>query len=173
MLLEVFKKAILISSLTLSLIGCGFQPMLKSEGQEKQSFILKVKGEGYPAYIFRREIEKQLALIPRLSLHTYQIDIQLAGTEEAATYAQTAAVTRMRTTLSATYTISCKNGAPLSFSESIISPSHSIVTSYPVIAHDEFISRNADITVKTRAMISLAQEVSLGILGNLKKELKN
>lgn len=161
----LFKKIIFIASVTFYLTGCGFQPMLKSDTQAKQPFTLKINGEGYPAYVFRREIEKQLALIPRLSNNTYQVDIKLSGTEEAAAYAQTSAITRMNTTLSAAYTISTKNGNQVSLS-------NSIVTSYPVIARDEFISRSADVTIKTRAMMSLAQEVALEIVRDIKQDLE-
>lgn len=161
----LFKKIILIAAVTFSLSGCGFQPMLKADTQGKQPFTLSVKGEGYPAYVFRREIEKQLALIPQLSDDTYRVDIQLTGTEEAATYAQNATITRMNVNLSAAYTISTKEG-------NRVSQSRSIITSYPVIPRDEFISKSADVTIKTRAMITLAQEVALEIVRDIRQDLE-
>ncbi len=161
----LFKKIIFAFSIALSLSGCGFQPMLKSETQAKQPFTLSVKGDGYPAYVFRREMEKQLALIPYLSDNTYRVDVNLTGTEEAAAYAQNATVTRVNLTLSARYRISTKNGK-------MVPQSSSITTSYPVVARDEYISRSADITTKTRAMIALAQEVALEIIRDIKQDLE-
>lgn len=151
--------------MALHLSGCGFQPMLKSNSQVKQPFTLSVKGDGHSAYVFRREMEKQLALIPHLSDDTYKVDIDLVGIEEAASYAQNATITRVNLALSANYRISTKN-------RNQVAQSSTITTSYPVIPRDEFISRSANETIKTRAMTTLAQEVALEIVRDIKQDLE-
>lgn len=161
----LFKKIILVTSIALGLCGCGFQPMLKSKTQEKQPFTLKVTGDGYATYVFRREMEKQLALVPRLSDDTYKVEVNLVGTEEAASYAQNATITRVNLDISARYRIFTANKEP-------VVQSSTITTSYPVIPRDEFISRSAHMTIKTRTMATLAQEVALEIARDIKQDLE-
>lgn len=144
------------------LSGCGFQPMLATSSSQKQSFILAVKGDGYPAYIFRREMEKQLALVPKLNEEVYRVDISVSGSKAAASNAVDATVSRFQSTYTAAYTVNSSTGKKSK-------KTSSVKTSYPVIPRDEFISQNADTAASTRAAISLAQDVAREIIRDIKK----
>lgn len=159
----LFRKIIIMFALSATLIGCGFQPMLKSETEGKQSFVLNVKGEGYPAYIFRREMEKQLSLVPQLRKQTYRIDVSLSGADTPSAIAQDATVTRVKLTYVARYRLSTNDSKP-------VTQSTAATTSYSVIPRNIFTSRNADTAAKSRLMVELAQDVALEIVRNIKQD---
>lgn len=161
----LYKKISFLAVVVAILSGCGFQPMLKNDAVGKQPFTLIVKGEGYAAYIFRREMEKQLAMIPRLSDENYRLDINVTGTLGAATVAQDATISRVNLLQTAVYKISCKNG-------NSIEQSSAIISSYPVVPRDEFVSKNAGIDATSRIMISLAQDVALEIVRHIKQDIE-
>ena len=160
------KKNLLVVAFVATLSGCGFQPMLKSDSADKQSFVLSVKGNGYATYTFRREMEKQLALIPRLSNETYRIDVGLTGSQAAAAVNPDATIGRLNSTYNAQYRISTKGGK--SFVRT-----NSVTSSYPVVPRDEFVTKNADVAATVRLMLSLAQEVALEIVGTIRKDLNS
>jgi len=159
----LFKKNFFAVALVVTLSGCGFQPMLKSDLTGKQSFVLTVKGNGYATYTFRREMEKQLALIPCLSNETYRIDVSLAGAQAAAAVNPDATIGRLSSTYNASYRISTKNGKS-------IAKLNTITSSYPVVPRDEFVTKNADLAATVRLMLSLAREVALEIVSEIKHD---
>ena len=57
-------------------------------GQNKppQRYILKINGSGYAAYKFRRELEKQLALMPKVNDNAYVITVTLTESYISTTY---------------------------------------------------------------------------------------
>ncbi|WP_156962051.1 LPS assembly lipoprotein LptE [Candidatus Paracaedibacter symbiosus] len=162
----MFKKFIIILACSAILSGCGFQPMLKGDAAGKQLFVLSVKGEGYPVYIFRREMEKQLSLVPRLKENAYRVDISLVGAEAAATVAQDATISRVSLNYIANYKISTPDGHS-------VEQNTTSTTSYPVIPTDEFISKNADTAARTRLMIDLAKDVALEIVRAIKQDVEH
>lgn len=161
----LYKKISLISAFLTLLSGCGFQPMLQTDASGKQPFTLAIKGDGYPTYIFRREMEKQLALIPRLNDKDYRIDVTVTGSQVAGAIAQDATISRVNLSYSATYKISQKEG-------NSTQQTSRVTSSYPVVPRDEFVSRNADMDATSRIMISLAQEVALEIIRDIKQDVE-
>jgi LPS-assembly lipoprotein len=125
-----------------------------------QSFDLHVKGSGFPAYKFRRELEKQLAIVPRISDIPYRIDISVVETLTAAAYARDASATRAQAQLTAHYTVKQGN-------RTIATDQVYVTSSYPIIASDEFISKTAEKSAIVRTSINLAEDVAREIIRRL------
>lgn len=162
----LFKNWIFLIFLT-ALSGCGFEPLYSGDCANRQPLVLHFKGEGAAAYKFRRELEKQLSIVPKFDEKTYQIDLTLAEAKSASTYAQDATITRTQITMTAIYTIRMND-------QTIARGSNDLTTSFPVISSDAFATQNADIAAANRVAISLAEEVSRDILRLIKiKSTKN
>jgi hypothetical protein len=140
----------------LLLTGCGFSPLHCGDKSQSQAICITVKGNGYTTYKFRRELEKQLALIPRLNKHGYRLTVDLTETKTAAIYAQDATITRSQLTVTARYDLK-QDG------QNFTQYSNEVTTSYPVTAQDEFITRNADQAADVRVAICLAEDVARDI----------
>ncbi len=147
------QRMLILPILAFGLSSCGFSPMYCGDKSQTQAICLTVKGDGFFAYKFRRELEKQLAIIPRLNNQEYKLSITLSETKTAATYAEDASITRSQISVYATYQLRHKDRAVGEFK-------NEITTSYPVVAADEFITRNADQAAITRAAIALAEDVA-------------
>ncbi len=147
------QRMLILPILALGLSSCGFSPMYCGDKTQTQAICLTVKGDGFFAYKFRRELEKQLAIIPRLNNNEYKLSLTLTETKTAATYAEDASITRSQISVYATYQLRQKDRAVGEFK-------NEITTSYPVVATDEFITRNADQAAITRAAIALAEDVA-------------
>lgn len=160
----MLRRFILLSFLGTALIGCGFHPMYTSvvDTKEVQNFDIHIKGEGFPAYKFRRELEKQLAIMPRISNDTYRLDITVTEALSAATYAKDASVARAKATLTANYVLKQKD-------RQIAADKVYVVSSYPIISADEFISRTAEKAAVVRTSISLAEDVAREIIRRLQR----
>lgn len=145
-------------------MGCGFHPMYTSTVDQKgvQNFEIHIKGEGFPAYKFRRELEKQLAIVPKISNESYRLDITVTESLSAATYARDASVARAQVTLAANYALKQN-------SRSIASDTVYAISSYPIISADEFISRTAEKAAVVRTSISLAEDVAREIIRRLQR----
>ncbi|WP_010299912.1 hypothetical protein [Candidatus Odyssella thessalonicensis] len=143
-------------SLAVFTVSCNFAPMYCGDKSQSQAICINVKGNGYTAYKFRRELEKQLAIIPRINEREYQLNVVLTETKSAASYEQDATITRSQTTLAAQYTLKEKG-------KNFGAYTSEITTSYPAIAADEFITRNADQAADTRTAISLAEDVARNV----------
>lgn len=150
------KISIVLLTLVFSLASCGFSPMYCGDHSQTQAICLTVKGNGYTAYKFRRELEKQLAIMPRFNTHEYKLNIHLIESKSAASYAQDATITRSQVRISAHYALK-QDG------QDFAQYTNDITTSYPVIATDEFITRNADRAAATRVAIVLAEDVARDI----------
>lgn len=151
-----FPRHLLMLSLIFSLAGCGFSPMYSGDRTQAQAICLTVKGDGYLAYKFRRELEKQLALMPHFNNHEYKLNINLAENKLAASYAEDATITRSQIMVTASYELK-QNGQKYG------QYTNQITTSYPVIVSDEFVTRNADNAASTRVAIALAEQVASDI----------
>jgi hypothetical protein len=149
----LLRTSIMLLAPVFSLASCGFTPMYCGDHSQTQAICLTVKGNGYTAYKFRRELEKQLAIMPRFDTHGYRLDIHLIESKSAASYAQDATITRGQVRVSAHYTLK-QDG------QGFTQYANDITTSYPVIATDEFITRNADRAAATRVAIALAEDVA-------------
>lgn len=152
--------------LLLGLTSCGFSPMYCGDKTQSQTICLTVKGDGFFAYKFRRELEKQLAIVPRLSSKEYTLSVTLTESKSAATYAEDATITRSQITVNADYRLRHGNDAAGQFK-------NEITTSYPVVASDEFITRNADQAAISRAAIALAEDVARDVNRLIRTDGKN
>jgi LPS-assembly lipoprotein len=159
-------QPIALLSLTLLLSSCGFTPMYCGDKSQTQAICITVKGEGYTAYKFRRELEKQLAIMPRFNNHDYKLNISLTETKSAASYAQDATITRSQIVVTATYELK-QDGKHYG------RYTNEITTSYPVVATDEFITCNADKAAENRSAISLAEEVARDVNRLLRTQGQN
>lgn len=146
------------------LSGCGFTPLMQSSlaGNEKQKFDLHVQGTGYTAYKFRRELEKNLAPLPQMTRKPVRIDISVTEGIGSTLIAIDSTTTRMQTTLSATYTLRIGN-------ESVGSESTNSVTSYPITAVDEFITKTSQAAATNRTAKDLSQDLAREIMIHLNK----
>ncbi len=160
------KRILIFPILMLGMTSCGFSPMYCGDRSQTQAVCLTVKGDGFFAYKFRRELEKQLAIIPRLNDQEYKLSLILTESKAAATYAEDATVTRSQITVHANYQIRYNDRAVGEFK-------NEVTTSYPVVASDEFITRNADQAAITRAAIALAEDVARDVNRLLRTEGKN
>ncbi len=162
----MLPRIFLLSCLGISVMGCGFHPMYTSssfnEKKELQAFDLHVKGEGFPAYKFRRELEKQLAIIPKFSNEPYRLDITVTEALSAATYARDASAVRAQVHLSAAYMLKQKDRL-------IANDTVYVISSYPIISSDEFISRTAEKSAVVRTSINLAEDVAREIIRRLQR----
>lgn len=148
--------SIALSSVVLGLAGCGFSPMYCGDRSQSQPICISVKGDGYLTYKFRRELEKRLAITPRLNDHNYRLTVDLTEIKTAASYAQDATISRSQITVSARYELRQDGKTYGNFADQI-------TTSYPVVAADEFITRNADTSAISRVAIMLAEDVARDI----------
>ncbi|MBX3457815.1 MAG: hypothetical protein KF820_05585 [Candidatus Paracaedibacteraceae bacterium] len=160
------QRILILPILAYGLSSCGFSPMYCGDRSQTQAICLTVKGDGFFAYKFRRELEKQLAILPRLNNQEYKLAITLSETKAAATYAEDASITRSQITVHASYQLRHMDRAIGEFK-------NEVTTSYPVVATDEFITRNADQAAITRAAIALAEDVARDVNRLLRTDGKN
>ncbi len=163
---NLMSQSIVLLSLTFFLSSCGFTPMYCGDTSQTQPICITVKGDGYTAYKFRRELEKQLAIIPRFNNHNYRLNLTLTETKSAASYAQDATITRSQTTVSVTYELK-QDG------KNYGTYTNELTTSYPVVSADEFITCNADKAAETRVAILLAEDVARDVNRLLRTQGQN
>ena len=161
-----FHRMGVLMILMFSLTSCGFSPMYCGDKSQTQAICLTVKGDGFFAYKFKRELEKQFAIMPRLSPQEYKLFVTLTELKSAATYAEDATITRSQITVSAAYQLRHADQAVGEFK-------NEISTSYPVVASDEFITKNADQAAITRSAIALADDVARDVNRLLRTDGKN
>jgi LPS-assembly lipoprotein len=148
-------------SLCLLLSGCGFHPLYSGNPAEQQGFDLHIKGEGYSTYKLRRELEKNLAYVPKFDEATYRLDVTVTETRQAVVFARDASVTRNQETLLANYSVS-QGG------KTLLTSTASVVTSYPLTPSAEYVTRVAEGAASRRSAIALAEEISRDVLRQLK-----
>lgn len=147
--------ATLLVSLTMA--GCGFQPMLTGQHENPQKFNLKVSGTGYSTYKFRRELEKQLALTPKINDKTYVLSVTLSEGYVPIAYGTDATISRSQVQATANYSIfeqehTIAKGAVTSYS------------SYILNYTEEFSTRSAQAAASERTLINLSEELSREIM---------
>lgn len=145
--------------------------MFSGDTCQRQAFELHIKGEGYSTYKFRRELEKQLAIVPKFDDEIYQLNIHVKETRSVAAQRHDASITRKLSTLSANCLIA-KVVPPVTGNKPqyipITTSSVNVTSSYPLTPSDEFVSRNAETAASTRTAISLAQDSTRDILRAIK-----
>lgn len=156
----------------LILTGCGFQPLYSGDPCHHQAFDLHIKGNGYSTYKFRREMEKQLAIIPKFDNEDYQLKMTVSEVRTVAAQQHDASVTRKLSTLNAVCVISKKvilPGTNRPHYTPITTSSVSVTSSYPITPRDEYVSRVAETAASTRTAITLAQDSVRDILKLIKE----
>ena len=163
------KNAFLATLLGVMLSGCGFQPLLTGQqcaangipnnvpDSAPQAFTLKITGTGYSAYKFRREMEKQLALTPKINDRPYVIKVSLSEGYVPVAYGTDATVSRNQIQATAAYEIS--EGAKLLAKGSLTSYS-SYILNYTA----EFSTRSAQSAASERTLINLSEELAREIM---------
>jgi hypothetical protein len=148
-----FRNLGVLSLVALFLIGCGFQPLMTGENESPQRYILKINGSGYSAYKFRRELEKQLALTPKVNDKAYTITVALTESYIATTYGTDATVSRSQVQSTAAYTITDCN-------KPIAQGTLSADSSYQLNYEQEFATRSAQTAAVERTLIILAEDLA-------------
>lgn len=151
------KKLTVMSFLSFLLAGCGFQPLMTGQHETPQKFTLKIRGSGYCAYKFRRELEKQLALTPQVNDKAYVLTISVSEGYVPIAYGTDATVSRSQIQATATYTL--YDGSQMIAKGNVTSYS-----SYTLNLTQEFSTRSAQAAASERTLISLAEELSREIM---------
>lgn len=151
-MVNICKKFVLLSLLALPLIGCGFQPLLSGQHDAPQRFHLKVNGGGYSAYKFRRELEKQLALTPKINDKAYVLNVRVAEGYTPIAYGADATVSRSQIQAIARYMI--QDGKQLIAQGTVMAYS-----AYILNYREEFSTRSAQAAASERTLITLVEEL--------------
>jgi hypothetical protein len=152
-----FKKLMLLSFLALTLAGCGFQPLLSGQHDTPQRFNLKVSGTGYSAYKFRRELEKQLALTPRVNTKAYGLKVLVSEGYAPIAYGTDATVSRSQIQATASYML--QDGDQF-IAKGTVTAHSTYILNYT----QEFSTRSAQAAASERTLISLTEELAREIM---------
>ena len=152
-----FKNLLVISCLALPLSGCGFHPLMTGQCDNPQQFVLKINGSGYSAYKFRRELEKQLALTPKVNNRAYVINITVSEGYVPIAYGTDATVSRSQIQATATYQI--QDGNKFRAKGSVTAYS-----TYTLNYTEEFSTRSAEAAASERTILSLSEELAREIM---------
>lgn len=154
----VLKKLTVLSFLSLLLVGCGFQPMMTGQNETPQKFDLKLNGTGYSTYKFRRELEKQLALTPKINDNAYVLVATLSEGYVPIAYGTDATISRSQVQATATYVI--HDSAHTTLAKGVVTSYSSYILNYT----EEFSTRSAQAAASERTLISLAEELSREVM---------
>jgi hypothetical protein len=153
----LLKKLAVMSFLSFFLVGCGFQPLMTGQHETPQNFMLNINGSGYSAYKFRRELEKQLALTPKVNNKAYTLTISVSEGYVPIAYGTDATVSRSQIQATANYAIDEGN-------KTIAKGSVTAYSAYSLNYTEEFSTRSAQSAASERALINLAEELSREIM---------
>lgn len=151
------QKLIVLAFLSMTLVGCGFHPLMTGQHETPQKFHLKINGSGYSAYKFRRELEKQLALTPQINDKAYTVSITLTEGYVPIAYGTDATISRSQLQASTSYSI--MDGHQL-----IATGKATAYSTYMLNYTEEFSTRSAQFAASERTLISLAEELSREIM---------
>lgn len=143
--------------LPLLFVGCGFQPMMTGQNENPQKFMLRVGGTGYSTYKFRRELEKQLSLTPKINDRDYILSVTLSEGYVPIAYGTDATISRSQVQATANYEI--KEG-----DRSIAKGRVTSYSTYILNYTEEFSTRSAQFAASERTLINLAEELSREIM---------
>lgn len=153
---QILKYLTLILFTTL-LTGCGFQPLMTGQSSTPQKFNLKIRGAGYSAYKFRRDLEKQLALTPKINEKAYVVDVSLSEGFVPIAYGTDATISRSQVQATASYTI-------YEGTRFIAKGNARAYSSYILNYTEEFSTRSSQAAASERTLLSLAEELSREIM---------
>jgi LPS-assembly lipoprotein len=143
--------------------------MLTGQHENPQKFNLKVTGTGYSTYKFRRELEKQLALTPKLNDKAYVLSVTLSEGYVPIAYGTDATISRSQVQATANYSI-FEQEHPIA--KGTVTSYSSYILNYT----EEFSTRSAQAAASERTLINLAEELSrevmLKIRSTPEKEVK-
>jgi LPS-assembly lipoprotein len=153
----LLQKLLSVSFLCLFLVGCGFQPLMTGQHKTPQQFTMKMGGSGYSTYKFRRELEKQLSLTPKVNDRPYVLKVSVNEGYVPLAYGTDATVSRNQIQATATYTI--EDG-----SQTLARGTVTAYSAYILNYTQEFSTRSAQAAASERTLISLAEELSREIM---------
>lgn len=151
------RKFLLLSYLSFFLVGCGFQPLMTGQQGTPQQFVLKVSGTGYSAYKFRRELEKQLTLTPRVNDRPYILKVSVSEGYVPLAYGTDATVSRNQIQATATYAI--EEGT-----QTLAKGTATAYSAYILNYTEEFSTRSAQAAARERTLINLAEELAREVM---------
>lgn len=157
MLKVLFKNLAICGALTFFLSSCGFQPLLSGQHTEPQRFVIKLNGSGYSAYKLRRELEKQLALTPKINDKAYLISLSMSEGYVPIAYGTDATISRNQIQATTKYTI--EEGSQFIAAGTVTSYS-----TYMLNYTQEFNTRSAESAASERTLINLAEELAREIM---------
>lgn len=153
----VFKKLMVLSLFTLFLSGCGFQPLLTGQHETPQRFTLKINGTGYSTYKFRRELEKQLALTPKVNDKAYVLAVSISEGYVPIAYGTDATVSRSQVQATASYII---HDSDKILAKGTVTAYSSYILNYT----EEFSTRSAEAAASERTLLNLSEELAREIM---------
>lgn len=156
-MINMAKKLVLLSLLMLPLAGCGFQPLMSGQHDTPQRFNLKISGTGYSAYKFRRELEKQLTLTPKVNDKAYLLKVVISEGYVPIAYGTDATVSRSQIQATATYMI--QDGAQF-----IAKGTVTAYSTYILNYTEEFSTRSAQAAASERTLVSLTEELAREVM---------
>lgn len=152
-----FKRSLITTVLSFFLSGCGFQPLMTGEHHTPQRFDLKISGLGYSTYKFRRELEKQFALTPRLNDKTYSLAVSLSEGYVPIAYGTDATTSRNQVQARGSYTLT--DGT-----QEIAKGNVTAYSTYILNYTEEFSTRSAQSAASERTLLSLAEELAREVM---------
>ena len=156
-MLKRLSKLIPLFLLGTFFTGCGFQPLMTGQNDTPQRFTLKINGSGYAAYKLRRELEKQLALTPKLNDKSYVLTVSVAEGYTPTTYGTDATVSRSQVQSTATYILKDCNRF---MAQGTVTAHSSYLLNYA----EEFSTRSAQTAASERTFIILAEELAREVM---------
>jgi LPS-assembly lipoprotein len=126
---------------------------MTGQNDTPQRYILKINGSGYAAYKFRRELEKQLALTPKVNDKAYVITVSLTESYIATTYGTDATVSRSQVQSTAAYTI-------MDCNKPVAQGTLAADSSYQLNYREEFATRSAQAAAVERTLMILAEDLA-------------
>ncbi|MBM3469156.1 MAG: hypothetical protein FJX71_07010 [Alphaproteobacteria bacterium] len=151
------KNFIVFLILCFSITGCGFQPLMTGQHATPQHFNIKISGSGYSAYKFRRELEKQLALTPKVNDKTYVLAVSVSEGYVPIAYGTDATVSRNQVQATALYTIHDGNRV---VGKGTVTAYSSYILNYT----EEFSTRSAQSAASERTLLSLSEELGREVI---------
>ena len=161
----LFKKLAVMSFLSVAFVGCGFQPLMTGNPKTPQTFMLKINGSGYSGYKFRRELEKQLALTPKVNDKAYALTVSISEAYIPLSYGMDATISRNQIQATALYTI-------LDGAQTVATGKVTAYSSYILNYTEEFSTRSAQAAASERTLISLAEELSREVMLRIRSVLE-
>lgn len=154
---SIVRNFVFLLGVCFFLNGCGFQPLMTGNHTTPQRFNIKISSAGYTAYKIRRELEKQLALTPKINDKTYVLSVSVTEGYVPIAYGTDATVSRNQIQATAIYSI--HDGSQI-----IAKGTVTAYSSYILNYTEEFSTRSAQSAASERTLLSLSEELGREVM---------